>query len=118
MAGWKFVGTYANGRKDDDGVDGTGTRTGVDTKSRAYQGGVQFTAGAWRPFLTLGRATTDNRTAGTRTGNFKLYQFGVRYDLSKRTLLYAMHGQTKDDAAAGGALAKRTATAFGMYMSF
>jgi predicted porin len=120
MAGWKFMATYANGKKKDDGTTLAGVRAGTDTKSKAYQGGVEFTAGAWRPFLTLGRATVDNETGGVRTGNYKLYQFGVRYDLSKRTLLYVMHGQTKDTSVTGdaGGLRKRSGTAAGMYMSF
>lgn len=121
MGGWKFAATYNNGKKDDDGISPTtGARAGVDTKSKSYQGGIEFTAGAWRPFVVLGRGTVDNRTAGTRIGDYKTYQFGVRYDLSKRTLLYVMHGQSKDDSATGdaGGLRKRTGTAAGMYMSF
>jgi predicted porin len=73
----------------------------------------------------LSRSTQDTTASGTaasvgRTGNYKEYQFGVRYDLSKRTLLYVMSGQSKDTSTTGdgAGLRKRNGTAAGLYMSF
>lgn len=138
MGAWKFMGEYINGKKNDDGTAtvaaaaagvnpavAVGNRVGADVKSKGYELGVEFTAGAWRPFVMLSRSTQDSSgsilvSAQGRTGNYKEYQFGVRYDLSKRALLYVMTGQSKDDSTtgAGTGLRKRDGTAAGMYFSF
>jgi len=123
MGAWKFMGEYINGKKKDDGINpATGARgaAAIDTKSRGYEGGVEFTAGAWRPFIMLSRSKVDNETGGVQTGKYKEYQWGVRYDLSKRTMLYVMNGQSKDSSVTGDGtgLRKRDGTAIGMYMSF
>jgi predicted porin len=38
--------------------------------------------------------------ATNRTEDYKSYQMGVRYSLSKRTTAYAFYGQTRNDSAA------------------
>ena len=110
LGGWKFMGTYANGRRSES-VGATNIR------SKSYSGGLEYTGGAFRPFITLGRANSDTTTTGAQINHIKDQQFGLRYDLSKRTLLYVMTGSTKDSATAS-AVSKRQFTGAGMYMSF
>jgi predicted porin len=111
---FKIAGSWAKGSSDDSLAPGV---TG-DKDTKQYQIGVEYAAGAFRPFVTLGRGKTE--TGGTETGDFKDTQFGLRYDLSKRTILYAMHGTTKDDAAAPttATIRKRQMTGAGLYVSF
>ena len=84
---------------------------GFNSTYRAYQIGVSVPFGAIVPFIAYGRATTDSSNvngvsaagafaASNRTEDYKQYQVGVRYSLSKRTTAYAFHGQTKNEAAA------------------
>jgi predicted porin len=109
---FKIAGTWAKGSSNDSLAGAAGDK---DTKQ--YQLGLEFAAGAFRPFITLGRGKTE--TGGAETGDFKDTQFGLRYDLSKRTLLYVMHGTSKDDVASTAAsIAKRQMTGAGMMMSF
>ena len=83
---------------------------GFNSDYRAAQIGVAVPLGAFVPFATYGRARTDSSnplgtgptaTAGAtnRTEDYKQYQVGVRYSLSKRTTAYAFYGETKNDAA-------------------
>jgi predicted porin len=113
---FKIAGTYAKGSSNDSVAAAT-------KHSKSYQAGLEYAAGAFRPFITLGRGKTD--TAGAETGDYKDTQFGIRYDLSKRTLLYVMHGTTKDNADAPYTVTnpetlikKRQMTGAGLYMSF
>jgi predicted porin len=118
---FKIVGSWAKGSRDNNapGVTLAASRS----ESKAYQGGLEYAAGAFRPFITLGRGHTENG-AGVETGDFKLTQFGLRYDLSKRTTAYIMHGTTKDTAAPIGTTSpstltgKRQMTGAGMMMTF
>lgn len=110
--GLKVVMTYADGdRRESVGA----TRT--DTK--ALQFGAEYTMGLARPYITLGNASLTNQ-AGAKTADFKLHQVGIRYDLSKRTTAYAMHGTTKDSgsAAVTTTIAKRSGTIVGVAHSF
>ena len=110
---FKIAGSWAKGSSDDSLAAGV---TG-DKDTKQYQIGVEYKAGAFRPFLTLGRGKTE--TGGAETGDFKDTQFGIRYDLSKRTTMYLMHGTSKDDVASTAAsIAKRQATGAGMMMTF
>jgi predicted porin len=131
VGGFLIGGNWSKGKRDESVL-------GSHVTSKAYQVSLQYTAGAFRPFLTLGRAKQSTSIDGGASGetlDAKLTQFGLRYDLSKRTLVYIMHGTTKDTAqgsislatgavtdystAAGGTnTAKRQLTGAGMYMSF
>jgi hypothetical protein len=86
-------------------------------------GSAEYKAGAARPFVTIGNAKIETTTsAGVKSTTFDadLRQFGVRYDLSKRTVAYAMMGETKDTAAslAATSLAKRKFSGVGVAHSF
>ena len=94
---------------------------GFNSTYRAYQIGVSVPFGAIVPFVAFGRARTDSSNvngvgatataaATNRTENYKQYQVGVRYSLSKRTTAYAFYGQTKNEAAAlaGAYIDKKT----------
>jgi predicted porin len=107
----KVGGTYNRGQN---GGLATSTAAGVpgfNYTYRAYQIGVAVPFGAIVPFISYGRATTDSSNpagigatvlaaATNRIEDYKQYQLGVRYLLSKRTTAYAIYGQTKNDAAA------------------
>ena len=84
---------------------------GFNFDYRAYQIGVSAPFGAIVPFVTFGRARTDsNNPAGVgptaaaaatnRVEDYRSYQVGVRYALSKRTTAYAFYGETRNEAAA------------------
>jgi len=88
----KLAGTYNKGKN-----DGTATST-LSSDYKAYQVGVTVPFGAIVPFIAYGRATTD--TNSVRNEDYKQVQAGVRYNLSKRTLAYAMYGRTTNEAAA------------------
>ena len=83
---------------------------GFESDYRSAQIGVSVPLGAFVPFATYGRARTDSNnalgvgptaTAGAtnRTEDYKSYQVGLRYSLSKRTTAYAFYGETRNDAA-------------------
>lgn len=90
---------------------------GFNFNYRSYQLGVSAPFGAFVPFITYGRARTNSdningtgATAGVlpvvglaatdRVEDYRSYQLGVRYSLSKRTTAYAFYGQTINNAAA------------------
>ena len=91
---------------------------------------IEYTSGKWRPFLLMGRSKQDTPASGVtvvgqanfpgRTGDYKDYQYGLRYDLSKRAMLYFMSGQTRDTSTTGDGTGarKRDGTAFGMWTTF
>jgi predicted porin len=108
----KLVATIANGKITD-------TATVANTsKTSAQQIGAEYTMGKARPFFTTGSAVVKN-SAGTKTFDAELTQFGVRYDLSKRTTAYAMSGSTDDKAQATAAnIKERKFTAIGLAHSF
>ena len=99
----KVAGTYNTGRNS--GTAG-GVATGatgpasVDGRNRAYQLGVSAPFGAIVPFVTFGRAYNQPDGGGARNEDYRQYQVGVRYSLSKRTTAYAFYGETRNDAAA------------------
>jgi len=85
--------------------------TALNYDYRAYQIGVTVPFGAIVPFIAYGRATTDsNNVSGVaatataaatkRIEDYRHVQLGARYNLSKRTIAYAMYGRTTNDAAA------------------
>jgi predicted porin len=110
----QLTGTYNNGKID--AGDAVGVVTTTTYKSQ--QIGIQGTFGAFRPFAQIGSGKIDNDVTGVNLNDYKTQQFGVRYDLSKRTMVYIMTGISKDDAALTTALAKREGTALGIYHSF
>ena len=89
----KLAGTYLTGR--DGGVPGSLT---VNNSFRAYQLGLSVPFGAIVPFITYGKARTDENSTGTRVEDYRQAQIGVRYSLSKRTTAYAMYGRTNNSA--------------------
>jgi predicted porin len=110
----KLAGTYNRGKNGGAATLGAGQivgAAGFNSTYRAYQLGVSVPFGAIVPFIAYGRATTDSdnvngvgatpaAAATSRTEDYRQYQVGVRYSLSKRTTAYAMYGQTRNDAAA------------------
>jgi len=109
----KLGATYNSG-KNGGLATAAAASTGVTAENfdyKAYQIGVSVPFGAIVPFVAYGRATTDsNRVDGVaataaaaatkRLEDYKQFQVGVRYNLSKRTLAYAFYGRTTNDAAA------------------
>ena len=106
----KLTGTYNVGNRDE-------SLTGAANNYQAAQiGGELLSLGAARPFVQIGYGKTT--TNGATTGDYKTQQFGVRYDMSKRTMVYLMAGTSKDDNATGVNLAKREILGLGVYHSF
>ena len=117
----KVSGTFNKGTRDE-------SVAGTSQKYQSQQIGIEGLFGALRPYLQIGSGTVYNTNAAgveTTSGDYKTQQFGVRYDLSKRTTAYFMMGTSKDDAAVNGTgmtaanyLAKREVTALGIYHAF
>ena len=110
----KLAGTYNRGKNGGLSTLGAGQvqgAQGFNYDYRAYQIGLSVPFGAIVPFISYGRATTDSNNvngvgataaaaATNRIEDYRQYQVGVRYSLSKRTTAYAFYGQTRNDAAA------------------
>ena len=109
----KIGGTFNRGKNGGAAVAPAGSpfgTAGFESDYRSAQIGVSVPLGAFVPFATYGRARTDSNnalgvgptaTAGAtnRTEDYKQYQVGVRYSLSKRTTAYGFYGETRNDAA-------------------
>jgi predicted porin len=66
-----------------------------------------------------GNGTIDTAGTAAHTNDFTSTQYGVRYSLSKRTVAYAMNGESKDKAQTSStATYKGTVTAVGLMHSF
>jgi len=76
--------------------------------------------GSIRPFLISGTGKITQNSTGNLIQDAKSTQYGVRYDLSKRTMLYAISGSITDGGTAvtSTTVAKRAATAFGLYTTY
>ena len=109
----KLVASMANGT-----IKDTVTPADNNATTRAKQIGAEFTIGAARPFVTVGTGSVTKTSTGAKTFDADLKQFGVRYDLSKRTTAYIMSGSTKDSVATTTTIAERKATAIGLAHSF
>ena len=107
----KVTGHYLKGAKDNS--DGT------SANYKATNIGAIYTIGSVGLFASTGSGT--NKTgAGVMTNDIKQSQYGVRYSLSKRTVVYAMTGESKDNVnvASATAVYKGKVTGFGMAHSF
>ena len=79
------------------GLDYTDNLTaGNGRQGKSNQYGVQYTVGAASVYAITGKATVDSPTA--RVNDITNTQYGVRYNLSKRTMAYFMAGESKDSA--------------------
>jgi len=91
-----------------------------DTKDRTLksnQFGAQYTLGATSIFAITGKGTADSTTA--RVNDISNKQFGVRYNLSKRTVVYAMTGTMKDSVpTAADKMSKGTMNGIGLSHAF
>jgi len=91
-----------------------------DTKDRTLksnQFGAQYTLGATSIFAITGKGTADSNTA--RVNDIRNTQFGVRYNLSKRTVVYAMTGTSKDSVpTAADKMSKGTMNGIGLSHAF
>ena len=83
-----------NSGKHDDTTDNTKDR---DISGNSY--GAQYTMGKARLYYVGGSAKVKSPTA--TVNDVKQTQYGVRYDLSKRTTAYVMIGESKDSAVTG-----------------
>jgi predicted porin len=90
------------------------------TKTKAQQFGAEYAFGKIRPYIIAGTGTVTNDISGAKTFDGKSSQFGVRYDLSKRTIAYIMSGKAEDNSVASTAstIAKREGTAIGLFHTF
>ena len=110
----KLAGTYNTGKN-----GGTATSL-ANTSVRAYQIGVSAPFGAFVPYLLIGKETNKNDVTNVNSRDIRQTQLGVRYNLSKRTMAYAMYGNETDNAvvALNGAAYKNTRTVFGIWHGF
>ncbi len=69
-------------------ADGTQT-----SKTDGFQIGVGYTMGKTYLWAQMGESESEGTTRGTKQYDREGYQVGARYDLSKRTSLYAIYGQ-------------------------
>ena len=111
MGALKLVGSMANGK-----IVDTATTTN-NRKTAAQQIGFEYTMGAARPFYNQGTAST-KKDDGTKDFDAKSQQYGVRYDLSKRTVAYFITGKVEDNAATTTTIKERKATGIGLFHSF
>ena len=106
----KITGHYLNGKKEN-----------ADATTATYKAnniGAIYTMGNVALFASTGSGTNTTQ-AGVKTNDIKQSQFGVRYSLSKRTVAYAMTGESKDNSATTAtAVAKGKVTGFGLAHSF
>ena len=121
----KLAATYNRGKNGGAATSPVGSAAGTpgfNSDYRAYQIGLSAPFGAFVPFVTIGRARTDvnnpngvgptapgvavagvaglSGNATNRTEDYRSWQVGSRYSLSKRTTAYAFYGETRNDAAA------------------
>ena len=109
----KFIGAMSNGTINDS------VTTGNSLKTKSSTVGAEYSMAGMRPFVQVGSGTLTTTSTGAVANQFKLQQMGVRYDLSKRTTVYAISGVTKDNAVTTAAnLQKRDATAVGLAHAF
>ena len=89
---------------------------GENTKFDAYNLSISAPFGKTVPFVSMGKASAKNATQNVKTEDYSLTQFGVRHNMSNRTILYVMTGTTKDDgknaANAAGTVAAGSAKAW------
>ncbi len=101
-----------NSGKHDDTTDNTKDR---DFSGNSY--GAQYTMGKARLYYVGGSGKVKSPTA--TVNNLKQTQYGVRYDLSKRTTAYVMIGETKDTAVTGATqISKGKFNAIGLSHAF
>ncbi len=101
-----------NSGKHDDVADNTKDR---DISGNSY--GAQYTMGKARFYYVGGSGKVKSTTA--TVNNLKQTQYGVRYDLSKRTTAYVMVGETKDTAVTGATqISKGKFNAIGLSHAF
>jgi len=108
----KLTASFANGQ-----VRDAATATN-SANTKATQFGAEYAFGQVRPFLISGTAKQTKLSDGSTTFDGKSSQYGVRYDLSKRTIAYVMTGKVTDNAATTTTIAKREGTAIGLFHSF
>ena len=70
------------------------TATSGDREMKSNQYGIQYTAGAAQLFAITGSGTSKSPTA--TVNDIKNTQYGVRYNMSKRTMAYFYSGVSKD----------------------
>jgi len=90
---------------------------GSSRELKSNQYGIQYTMGATSVYAITGNGTADSPTA--RVNDITNTQYGVRYNLSKRTLVYAMTGTSKDSVpTAVDKMSKGTMNGIGMMHQF
>jgi len=110
----KLSYSYAKGTVSDT----TTTKNSVGTKAIQY--GIEYPIGNFRPYAIAGTGKVTSSDTGALIQDAKSSQYGVRYDLSKRTIVYAITGSVTDSGTVvtSSTIAKRSATAFGLFHTF
>jgi len=93
----------------------TSTTAKIDTTTNALTLFVPMSS-ALVPFVQWG--TTEIKQAGAGISDITGQVFGARYNLSKRTLAYVMHGTYKDDLVTTTTAHKETRSVVGVSHSF
>jgi len=108
----KLTASFASGKIDDS------LTVANNAKTKAQQIGAEYAFGKIRPFVVTGTSVVKN-SAGTKIFDADSTQFGIRYDLSKRTVAYVISGSVKDNAqSTPTSIQKREATAIGLFHTF
>jgi predicted porin len=90
---------------------------GSSRNGKSNQYGIQYTVGAASVYAITGKANMDSPTA--RVNDITNTQYGVRYNLSKRTLAYFMAGTSKDSVpTAADKMSKGTMSGVGVMHAF
>jgi hypothetical protein len=131
MGPWSATWQYnkASVDKATAGVTGTLTAsaTSADRELKSNQYGIQYTMGAASFFAITGsgKSTAPLGTSATATGaaavvnDIKNTQYGVRYNLSKRTMAYFFAGTSKDSVpTAVDKITKGTVNGVGLMHAF
>ncbi len=93
--------------------------TGVQSSATdGYQFGVGYTMGKTYLWAQMGDSESEGATAGTKAYDREGYQLGARYDLSKRTSVYAIYGAQEAKAVGDADVNKVSALNLGVRHSF
>jgi predicted porin len=87
-------------------------------KVNAFAAGANFPLGAFTPYFTVGTGKHKTNTGALAKGS--AFQIGTKYDVSKRTYVYAGFGtdKTKGDGVGNTFSTKRSSFATGLVHSF
>jgi len=119
----KLAAQYLKGTKDNNAITAANNAgTAASASSVDYKAailGATYNIGNFGLFASVGNGSVQTQGAAAKTNDIKQQQYGVRYNMSKRTVAYVMSGTSKDSIQTGSTgNAKATVTAVGLMHNF